>query len=1019
MKLQFKHQKFQADAAKAVVDVFVGQPYLTPSYKIDRGNGYHQTTITEEQDFTGWANQKIVPALSDQLILEHLQKIQRAHQIAPSSKLEGKYNLTIEMETGVGKTYTYIKTMYELNKHYGWSKFIVIVPSIAIREGVYKSFQVTQEHFAEEYRKKIHFFIYNSSQLTEIDHFASDSAINVMIINAQAFNAKGKDARRIYMKLDDFRSRRPIDIIAKTNPILIIDEPQSVEGKQTKKNLAEFCPLMTLRYSATHKNDSIYNMVYRLDTMEAYNKCLVKKIAVKGITKTGSTATESYVYLESINLSPKNPTATIQFEVKGIDGIRKVNRKVGIGYNLYEHSGQMEEYKNGFTVKFIDGRDDSIAFLNGIKLYAGEVIGKVDENQMRRIQIRETILSHIERERQLFYKGIKVLSLFFIDEVAKYKKYDAAGQPSNGIYAEMFEEEYADIIGTMERELREDAYIDYLNTITPSATHAGYFSVDKKGHMVDSKVSYKETITDDIDAYELIMKNKELLLDRNPKKSPVRFIFSHSALREGWDNPNVFQICTLKQSNSDVRKRQEVGRGLRLCVNQDGERMDANVLGSDVHNINVLTVIASESYDSFAKGLQSELAEAVADRPRAVTADLFTGKVIKDHNGNEQVIDKDIAHAIYYELIMSGYIDRKGALTDKYYEDKKHGQIVIAQEVSDAEEDIIRIIDSVYNSKIIQPENARKNNVVLTLDERKLILPEFVALWNRINAKSAYVVDFDTKELVRKSIVALNEKLHVSKIYFKVETGTLETISSKDALLNGNPFLKKGMDSYNITISANSNVRYDLVGKLVDETGLTRKVIIAILKGIQPEVFKQFQDNPEEFIIKAAALINDEKAVTVIEHITYNVLDERYDTDIFTAPTVKGKLDINAMKTQKHLFDHLIYDSDNERKFAIELDNSSDVAVYVKLPKGFYISTPVGKYNPDWAIAFRKGTVEHLYFVAETKGSMSSMQLRLIEESKIHCAKEHFKALKESLDDSSDIVYEVVDSYKSLMDKVK
>lgn len=378
-------------------------------------------------------------------------------------------------------------------------------------------------------------------------------------------------------------------------------------------------------------------------------------------------------------MSPKNPTATIQFEVKGIDGIRKVNRKVGIGYNLYEHSGQMEEYKNGFTVNFIDGRDDSIAFLNGIKLYAGEVIGKVDENQMRRIQIRETILSHIERERQLFYKGIKVLSLFFIDEVAKYKKYDAAGQPSNGIYAEMFEEEYADIIGTMERELREDAYIDYLNTITPSATHAGYFSVDKKGHMVDSKVSYKETITDDIDAYELIMKNKELLLDRNPKKSPVRFIFSHSALREGWDNPNVFQICTLKQSNSDVRKRQEVGRGLRLCVNQDGERMDANVLGRDVHNINVLTVIASESYDSFAKGLQSELAEAVADRPRAVTADLFTGKVIKDHNGNEQVIDKDIAHAIYYELIMSGYIDRKGALTDKYYEDKKHGQIVIAQ----------------------------------------------------------------------------------------------------------------------------------------------------------------------------------------------------------------------------------------------------------------------------------------------------------------------------------------------------
>lgn len=1018
MKLQFKHQKFQADAAKAVVDVFAGQPYLTPSYMMDKGSGYHQTTITEEQDFTGWANQKVVPALSDQLILEHLQKVQRAHQITPSSKLEGQYNLTIEMETGVGKTYTYIKTMYELNKHYGWSKYIVIVPSIAIREGVYKSFQVTQEHFAEEYGKKIHFFIYNSSQLTEIDRFASDSSINVMIINAQAFNAKGKEARRIYMKLDDFRSRRPIDIIAKTNPILIIDEPQSVEGKQTKKNLAEFCPLMTLRYSATHKSDSIYNMVYRLDAMEAYNRCLVKKIAVKGITETGSTATESYIYLESINLSPKDPTATIQFEVKGQSGIRKVNRVVSAGYNLYNHSGLLEEYRNGFVVKLIDGREDSIEFLNGIKLYVGDVIGKVDENQFRRIQIRETILSHIQKERQLFYKGIKVLSLFFIDEVAKYKQYNAAGQPMNGIYAQMFEEEYADIIDTMQREFGEDAYMEYLREISPSATHAGYFSVDKKGHMIDSKVSHKETTANDIDAYELIMKNKELLLDRNPKKSPVRFIFSHSALREGWDNPNVFQICTLKQSSSDIRKRQEVGRGLRLCVNQDGERMDANVLGNDVHNINVLTVIASESYDSFAKGLQSELAEAVADRPRMVTADLFMGKVIKDHDGKEQVIDGDTAHAIYYELIMNGYIDRKGVPTDKYYEDKRCGKIVIAQEVADSAEDIVHIIDIVYNSRAMQPENARKNNITLTLDEDKLMLPEFIALWNHINTKSVYVVDFDTDELVKKSIAALDEKLQVSKIYFKVVTGTLETISSKDALRNGNSFLKDSIENYKTTIAANFNVKYDLVGKLVDETGLTRKAVIAILKGIQPKVFEQFKDNPEEFIIKASAIINDEKASAIIEHITYNVLDDQYEKDIFTASAIKGKLDINAMKTKKHLYDHLIYDSDNEREFATELDASNDVVVYVKLPKGFYISTPVGKYNPDWAIAFREGTVKHIYFVAETKGSMSSMQLRLIEKSKIHCAREHFKALKKSLSGNSDIVYEVVDSYKSLMDVV-
>ncbi|WP_343015003.1 type III restriction-modification system endonuclease [Akkermansia muciniphila] len=1013
MKLQFKHQQFQEDAAKAVVDVFAGQPYLTPTYMMDRGDGAYQMGLEEDRNFTGWSNQKLVPELSDEVILGHIQTIQSAHQIAPSLKLEGRFNLTIEMETGVGKTYTYIKTMYELNRRYGWSKFIVVVPSVAIREGVYKSFQMTQEHFAEEYGKKVRFFVYNSAQLTEIDRFASDSSINVMIINSQAFNARGKDARRIYMKLDEFRSRRPIDMIAKTNPILIIDEPQSVEGKQTRERLKEFCPLFTLRYSATHKSDSIYNMIYRLDAMEAYNKRLVKKIAVKGITETGSTATDGYVYLESINLSKKDPTATIQFDMKGARGVRKVSRTVGIGFNLYDNSGHMEEYKNNFVVKSIDGRDDSIEFLNGIKLYAGDVIGKVDENQLRRIQIRETILSHIQRERQLFYKGIKVLSLFFIDEVAKYKVYDAAGQPGNGIYAEMFEEEYADIIENLQLAIGEDEYIKYLKSIKPSATHAGYFSVDKKGKMIDCKLAKKETTSDDIDAYDLIMKNKELLLDRNPKRSPVRFIFSHSALREGWDNPNVFQICTLKQSGSDVRKRQEVGRGLRLCVNQDGERMDSGVLGNDVHNINVLTVIASESYDSFAKGLQSELADAVANRPKAVTPELFMGRTITDAQGSTDVITEDVAREIWLGMRMEGYIDKQGSLTDKYYEDKANGEIKLTDEVAGSAESVIGIIDSIYDAKAMQPENARSNNVELTVDEDKLAMPEFKALWNRINAKSVYVVDFDTDELVRKSIDALDRKLRVSKIYFKVETGAMEQIKSKAELESGASFVKEESGTYGATIHASSNVKYDLVGKLVDETGLTRKAVIAILKGIQPSVFNQFKDNPEEFIIKAAALINDEKATAVIEHITYDVLDERYGTDIFTEPTIKGKLGLNAMKANRHLYDHIVYDSTNERDFATDLDTNKDVAVYVKLPDGFYISTPVGKYNPDWAIAFYEGTVKHIYFVAETKGSMSSMQLRLIEQSKIHCAREHFRAIS-----NGNVVYDVVDSYKKLMDIV-
>ena len=1015
MKLQFKHQKFQADAAKAVVDVFAGQPYLTPTYIMDRGD-----VFLPKMDFTGWRNEPVVPELTDKIILERINKIQRINQIEPSAKLERsescKYNLTIEMETGVGKTYTYIKTMYELNKHYGWSKFIIVVPSIAIREGVYKSFQVTQEHFAEEYGKKIRFFIYNSSQLTEIDRFASDNSINAMIINSQAFNARGKDARRIYMKLDEFRSRRPIDIIAKTNPILIIDEPQSVEGKQTKERLKEFHPLLTLRYSATHKADSIYNMVYRLDAMEAYNKRLVKKIAVKGITESGSTATDGYVYLEGINLSKADPTATIEFDYKGAKGIRKKSVKVGIGFNLYDNSGNLDEYKNGFVVKFIDGRDNSVEFLNGVKIYAGDIIGKVSEDQLRRIQIRETVLSHIERERQLFYKGIKVLSLFFIDEVSKYKQYDESGHPYNGIYADMFEEEYQDIVGSLQLEIGDADYLAYLNAISAHDTHAGYFSIDKKGKMTDSKLSNKkEKTSDDTDAYDLIMKNKELLLDRDPKRSPVRFIFSHSALREGWDNPNVFQICTLKQSSSEVRKRQEVGRGLRLCVNQDGERMDANVLGNDVHAINVLTVIASESYDSFAKGLQTELAEAVANRPVAVTADLFKGKIISDMNGNEQVVDSKAAQAIYFDMVVNGYVDKNGALTDKYYADKANNAVRVAEEVADCADAVLSIIDSIYDSRAMQPENARDKNVELQIDPEKLAMPEFKALWQRISPKSVYVVDFDTKELVEKAISSLNRNLRVSKIFFKVETGEMNEIKSKDTLLEGEAFAKSKSSTYDAArhIHANSSVKYDLIGKLVGETGLTRKAVVEILTGIEKVIFDQFKDNPEEFIIKAADLINDEKATAIIQHITYNMLEERYDTDIFTEPTIKGKLGKNAMKAKRHLYDHIIYDSTNERDFAADLDTNTDVAVYVKLPDSFYISTPVGRYNPDWAIAFYEGTVKHIYFIAETKGSMSSMQLRLIEKSKIHCARQHFQAIS-----SGNVIYDVVDSYQTLLKKV-
>jgi type III restriction enzyme len=685
---------------------------------------------------------------------------------------------------------------------------------------------------------------------------------------------------------------------------------------------------------------------------------------------------------------------------------------VNEGYNLYPQSGELGEYKDGYTVLRIDGRDSSIEFMNGKKLFTGNVIGAVNEEQLRRIQIRETILSHLERERQLFYKGIKVLSLFFIDEVAKYKQYNGAGQAYNGDYADVFEEEYKAIVKTLQRKLSDEDYIEYLDSIPANSTHAGYFSIDKKSHhMVDSKLGdRRERTSDDSDAYDLIMKNKERLLDR---REPVRFIFSHSALREGWDNPNVFQICTLKQSGSDVRRRQEVGRGLRLSVNQGGERMDINLLGEDVHNINVLTIIANESYDSFAKGLQNEIAEAVADRPRMVTVDLFRDKVIRDVNDVEQVIDQKLATRIYNHLIRKNYVDDDGLLTDKYYEDKKNGAIEIAEEAADCTADIIAIIDSIYDSRGIQPENAQKNNVELNINKAKLESKEFKALWNKINAKSFYVVTFDEDELVTKAIDALNRELRVSKIFFKVEYGAMDGIESKEQLLSGDSMGRKKSAAYHLNIGSNSNVKYDLIGKVVAETGLTRMATVKIMRGIQKSVFEQFSSNPEEFIIRTATVINEQKATVIIQHITYDKLDSVYKTTIFTEPTMKGQLGVNAMAAKKHLYDHILYDSTNERDFAEKVDTSVEVAVYVKLPNGFHISTPVGKYNPDWAIAFYEGKVKHIYFVAETKGSMSSMQLRKVEDAKIHCAREHFRAIS-----TGSVVYDVVDSYATLMNRV-
>ena len=1009
MKIKFKEQQFQIDAVKSVVDCFRGQPNQVSHFQLDTGR--EKGEIAGQQRLlleTGFKNSPII--LPEEDILENIRKVQLRNGLKPSERLAGKYNLTIEMETGTGKTYTYIRTMYELYRAYGWSKFIIVVPSIAIREGVYKSFQITEDHFMDLYGIKIRYFIYNSKQLHKIDQFASDSGINAMIINSQAFNARGKDARRIYEELDDFGTRRPIDVLAQTNPILIIDEPQSVEGKKTKEALKLFNPLFTIRYSATHKEE--YNKIYRLDALDAYNMKLVKKIKVKGISVKGLTGTSAYIYFEGIDVSTKRkPIARIEFEVKQKTGIRRVTRNVDEGFDLYTHSNYMEQYK-GYRVSEINGYKNTISFTNGVTLSAGDVQGDINETTLRRIQIRETIRSHFEREKVLFDKGIKVLTLFFIDEVAKYRQYNENGNQVNGQYAKIFEEEYINILNEY-ITLFNDPYVKYLKSIDVKDTHKGYFAIDKQGRMVNPEAKGEEKISDDESAYDLIMKDKERLLSFD---EPTRFIFSHSALREGWDNPNVFQICTLKHSDSVIRKRQEVGRGLRLCVDQNGNRIDSETPGVDVHDINVLTVIASESYESFAKGLQSEIAETLTDRPQKANVEFFLNNVVKNAKGEELVIDENLANTLHRSFIRNFYVDDNDNLTEKYYRDLEAGKLILPDEVEDFKDGIVQLVSKIYSESATPlVEDSRAENIKKLEVNENFKKKEFQELWNKINKKTAYYVDFDTEELIKNCIIALDRDLKISDIVYQVKTGEMERISSKEELERGEAFRLKetAMDKEYKPVT--TSIKYDLIGKLVDETQLTRKAIVKILKGIRPKTFYLFRKNPEEFILKASRIINEQKATVIIQHITYNLIDEVYDAKIFTENTLKGTLGKDAVEAKKHIYDYVITDSEKEKEFAKELDASSEVCVYAKLPRGFFIPTPVGDYNPDWAIVFNEDKVRHIYFVAETKGKLESLQFdtRGIEEAKIRCAKKHFEKIA-----NSTVKYEVVDSYEKLMDKV-
>ncbi len=1008
MKFKFKIQQYQTDAVENTVAVFRGQPSHTLSaYRRDLGT-YKEKRFAYKDEEIGYGNHRL--ELDRQTILQNIRSVQNLYDIPPSETLAqgvAPVNLDIEMETGTGKTYVYIKTMFELNKQYGWSKFIVVVPSIAIREGVAKSFTMLEEHFMETYGKKARYYIYgsNANKLKELDTFSTNSNLSILIINTQAFAASLKEGGRskesliIYSERDEFGSRRPIDVIAANNPIVIMDEPQKMEGKATQAGIKRFNPLFTLNYSATHKTK--HNTIYALDALDAYRQRLVKRIHVKGFELKNLRGTSSYLYLDSIELSPKRPPmARIEIETKTASGaIVRKTKTFGTGDNLREDSG-LAEYE-GFTLSEINAKG-YVTFLNGVTLRRGEVIGNTNEETMQRVQIRETIKSHFEKERQLFKRGIKCLSLFFIDEVAKYKSYDEEGNEVKGIFQKRFEEEYSRLVND-EFHIWDEDYNKYLRRFTPQEVHRGYFSIDKKtNRVIDGKVEKKTGLSDDISAYDLILKNKERLLSFD---EPTRFIFSHSALREGWDNPNVFQICTLRHSNSTTAKRQEVGRGLRLCVDKNGVRMDKEFLGEDVHEVNRLTVIANESYADFTNALQKETREVLRERAVKATVAYFTGKQIRI--GEElHTIDESEASRIIIYLEDNGYVDSDKHITPQYHEAMANGNLApLPTKLQPIAEGVIRLINSIFDPKALDDMVVEEKT---TTPENKLNenfnKEEFQTLWKEINHQYVYTVSYDSDELIENAILHLNAELSVKQLRYVMVEGTQDEKQVTE-------FGDTHSQSRQLTDVCTSTVRYDLVGEIAKGANLTRRTVVKILQGIKESKLYLFKNNPEEFIRKVISIIKEQKATMIVESIHYNMTEGKYDSNIFT---VKSKMDFDrAYEAKKSITDYVFSDSKGERQFAHDLDEADEVVVYAKLPRTFQIPTPVGNYAPDWAIAMEKDGIKHIFFIAETKGSLSSMLTSKIENAKIDCARKLFNSLS-----TAKVRYHKVTSYSDLLDEM-
>lgn len=982
MKIQFDaNLDYQKQAIDSVTGVFAGQEICASNFSVAPLKTWEEGSLFYGSDEYSQGTGNWLKLLDDE-IKENILKIQLRNGLKPSDKFDFKkegIHLTVEMETGTGKTYVYLRTIFELNRLYGFTKFVIVVPSIAIKEGVKKSLEITASHFKGLY-ENITFdsFVYDSSRLSDVRSFATSPDIQVMVINIDAFRKSFTDpdkenkANIIHRPHDQLNGDKPIELIQQTQPIVIVDEPQSVDTTAKSKDaIASLNPLCTLRYSATHVDK--HHMLYKLDSVDAYEQKLVKQIEVAGIEVKDS-HNKAYIKLLSVDNKKSPITAQIELDTCQKSGaIKRTKIKVKSGDDLLEKSGGRDLY-DGYIIDdiYCESGNEYISFTSQSDiLRLGQAAGEVDPDEYKRLQIRKTIEEHLDKEMRLRPMGIKVLSLFFIDKVANYRSYDEQGQAQKGKFALMFEEEYARAIRKPKyNQLFEGADLE----VAAEGVHNGYFSVDKKK---DS--SGEEMMRDtsgataaDEGAYNLIMKDKEKLLSFDSK---LKFIFSHSALKEGWDNPNVFQICTLNETNSVIKKRQEIGRGLRICVNQEGERVHG-------FEVNTLTVMANESYEDFAAQLQLEIEKEEGIKFGVVEGHIFASVVVNIKNNTPEYLGAEASKKLWQNMAEKGYIDKKGKVQDALKTALKNGTLELPEAFQAHQDQISAVLKKVSGNLNIKNQADKKQ---VSLNKAVYLSPEFQELWERIKYKTSFRVDFDVEKLIQVCASEIKSSLQVGKARFIYRKSKVE-IDKGGVHVEDNA----GVAS---TYGAQSFELPDLITYLQNETNLTRRTIVRIIN--QSGRLASFKNNPQKFIEQVGNIIKNQMRIFITDGIKYHKIgdEQYYAQELFEDNELFGYLQKNMLKSERSVYDHVVYDSDVELQFAKAFEDSDDIKVYAKLPSWFKIDTPLGSYNPDWAVLVNTEGSEKLYFVVETKSSIYEHKRRPEENAKIQCGKAHFKAL--------------------------